>query len=273
MKHPFQSKFPKTKYVAELEISPGLQKEVATLCQNRPQVLNPSSKKKRLDPESTFSTKKATQPQMVLIYSALRTYGSNKKFPDTPSFRGIWPASDSSHQLGGPGPGPAGTVSTHPRPVRSLPRDPSAVLSAPRVSCDFWTPSNRLPRLLCRQERGHPQGAHGDTRGSQCPRDHGRRERRPPPRRGLDTLVLASPRASRGASQQTETPLESERDTARSLRLVRGASPHAAAPTASRQTAERGPRNTLETRPSPSAGVCLLSKGEAQLIQEEKQCC
>lgn len=35
----------------------------------------------------TFSTKKATEPQMVLIYATPGTYSSNKKFPECPTFQ------------------------------------------------------------------------------------------------------------------------------------------------------------------------------------------
>lgn len=129
---------------------------------------------------------------MVLIYSTLGTYSSNKKFPDTPSFRGrldrgrfLSPARcpwnrvlrGSSPPIRGP------TTVCHATPAPSSLPPGSAAISEPRAIC--------CPGYCAGKKDGTP-GAPGDTRCARRSRDHGHRERRPPPRRGLDTQVLAS---------------------------------------------------------------------------------
>lgn len=129
---------------------------------------------------------------MVLIYSTLGTYSSNKKFPDTPSVRGrldcgrfLSPAQCPWNRV----------LRGSSRPSEARPQSamrPQRRALCPQGQLPFLNPEQSAALATVQVGKTAPQGAPGDTRCARRSRDHGHRERRPPPRRGLDTQVLAS---------------------------------------------------------------------------------
>lgn len=104
----------------------------------------------------------------------------------------VWTAGDSSHQLGDPGTGSSGD---RPRPSEARPQSamrPQRRALCPQGQLPFLNPEQSAALATVQVGKTAPQGAPGDTRCARRSRDHGHRERRPPPRRGLDTQVLAS---------------------------------------------------------------------------------